>query len=234
MAAGDQYRAAKSSFYGTAAQVRDLLARLMSGENPDGSAYTPPLLNQVAGGSGGTVSDATTTTKGVVRLAGDLGGTAAAPTVPGLAGKAATTHTHAQSDVTGLTAALAAKQATLTSTSDVPGLATALTAKQDAATAATDTELAAAVSTLNSAIALKQDAATAATDTEIASAITTHEADTSAVHGITDTYHLIQVVQWTGSAYETRPTNVRTVIFIGPNDPSTAALDGRDMWVPTS
>ncbi|MFM9261883.1 hypothetical protein ACKAMS_24920 [Rhodococcus sp. 5A-K4] len=35
-------------------------------------------------------SDATTTSKGVVQLAGDLGGTAAAPTVPGLAGKAPT------------------------------------------------------------------------------------------------------------------------------------------------
>lgn len=34
-----------------------------------------------------SVSDATTSTKGVVQLAGDLGGTAAAPTVPGLANK---------------------------------------------------------------------------------------------------------------------------------------------------
>jgi hypothetical protein len=35
--------------------------------------------------------DATTTTKGIVRLAGDLAGTAALPTVPGLAGKVPTT-----------------------------------------------------------------------------------------------------------------------------------------------
>lgn len=34
-------------------------------------------------------SDATTTNKGIVQLAGDLGGTAASPTVPGLAGKQA-------------------------------------------------------------------------------------------------------------------------------------------------
>ena len=34
-----------------------------------------------------TVSDATTTSKGIVQLAGDLGGTATAPTVPGLASK---------------------------------------------------------------------------------------------------------------------------------------------------
>lgn len=36
----------------------------------------------------GYEADATTTTKGIVQLAGDLGGTAAAPTVPGLANKA--------------------------------------------------------------------------------------------------------------------------------------------------
>jgi hypothetical protein len=35
----------------------------------------------------GTAPDATTTSKGIVQLAGDLSGTAAAPTVPGLAGK---------------------------------------------------------------------------------------------------------------------------------------------------
>jgi hypothetical protein len=46
------------------------------------------------------VNDATDSTKGVVQLAGDLGGTAAAPTVPGLAGKANTSHTHAAADIT--------------------------------------------------------------------------------------------------------------------------------------
>lgn len=38
-------------------------------------------------GGGGSVSDATTTTKGVVQLAGDLAGTAAAPTVPNKLGR---------------------------------------------------------------------------------------------------------------------------------------------------
>lgn len=50
--------------------------------------------------SSGTVSDASTTTKGIVILAGDLAGTASSPTVPGLANKAALSHTHAASDVT--------------------------------------------------------------------------------------------------------------------------------------
>ena len=40
-----------------------------------------------------SVLDATTLIKGVVQLAGDLGGTAASPTVPGLSGKVATTTT---------------------------------------------------------------------------------------------------------------------------------------------
>lgn len=40
-------------------------------------------------GSGTSVSDATVSSKGVVQLAGDLAGTAAAPTVPGLANKQA-------------------------------------------------------------------------------------------------------------------------------------------------
>jgi hypothetical protein len=44
--------------------------------------------------------DATSLVTGGVRLTGDLGGTATSPTVPGLAGKANTTHVHAASDVT--------------------------------------------------------------------------------------------------------------------------------------
>jgi len=53
-------------------------------------------------GAGGT--DATTTAKGIIQLAGDLAGTAAAPTVPGLAGKANTIHTHTATDISNSTA----------------------------------------------------------------------------------------------------------------------------------
>lgn len=69
------------------------------------------LQAKVNVGAGGTVADATASVKGIVQLTGDLGGTAAAPTVPGLAGKANTSHTHAQADVTNLTTDLAAKAA---------------------------------------------------------------------------------------------------------------------------
>lgn len=69
------------------------------------------LQAKVNVGAGGTVADATASVKGIVQLTGDLGGTAAAPTVPGLASKANTSHTHAQADVTNLTSDLAAKAA---------------------------------------------------------------------------------------------------------------------------
>jgi hypothetical protein len=52
--------------------------------NPYDAEWDTPTVG------GGSVVDATTSIKGVVQLAGDLGGTAAAPTVPGLAAKANT------------------------------------------------------------------------------------------------------------------------------------------------
>lgn len=52
--------------------------------------------------STGSVADASTTTKGIVQLTGDLAGTASSPTVPGLANKAALSHTHSISDVSDL------------------------------------------------------------------------------------------------------------------------------------
>ena len=59
--------------------------------------------------SAGGVVDATALVKGRVKLAGDLGGTADAPTVPGLVGKAPSTGI-AQSAVTDLVSDLAARQ----------------------------------------------------------------------------------------------------------------------------
>ncbi|NEW27233.1 hypothetical protein [Nocardia cyriacigeorgica] len=51
------------------------------------------------GDQGPPAPDATASVKGLVQLAGDLGGTAAAPTVPGLAGKAPAVHTHPATDI---------------------------------------------------------------------------------------------------------------------------------------
>ncbi|ASN69203.1 putative tail fiber protein [uncultured Caudovirales phage] len=52
---------------------------------------------------------ASATVLGGVKLKGDLGGTAETPTVPGLSGKAAVSHTHTVSQVDGLSTALAGK-----------------------------------------------------------------------------------------------------------------------------
>jgi hypothetical protein len=68
-----------------------LTGTLVDGAAPGGlEALTFPIPVNTGGGS---VSDATAGTKGVVQLAGDLGGTAASPTVPGLASKVSTTRT---------------------------------------------------------------------------------------------------------------------------------------------
>ncbi|MGV9001361.1 MAG: hypothetical protein ACOH18_00170 [Candidatus Saccharimonadaceae bacterium] len=72
----------------------------------NGAAATKAYVDGVAASG---APDATTTTNGLIRLSGDLAGTATSPTVPGLAGKANTTHTHAITDVTNLQASLNAK-----------------------------------------------------------------------------------------------------------------------------
>lgn len=59
---------------------------------------------QLPASSGGEPADATTLTNGVVRLAGDLAGTAAAPTVPGLAALTSTVTALASSTTTALAA----------------------------------------------------------------------------------------------------------------------------------
>jgi len=69
------------------------------------SSWAPATIT-----AGGSVPDADASTKGVLQLTGDLGGTASSPTVPGLANKAAK---GANSDITslsGLTTALSVAQ----------------------------------------------------------------------------------------------------------------------------
>lgn len=64
----------------------------IAGTNVTLSGTYPNITFSAAGGAGAP-ADATTTSKGVVQLAGDLAGTAAAPTVPGLANKVSTSTT---------------------------------------------------------------------------------------------------------------------------------------------
>lgn len=57
------------------------------------------LPQGATGPAGPPAPDATASVKGIIQLAGDLGGTAAAPTVPGLAGKSNVGHTHPATDI---------------------------------------------------------------------------------------------------------------------------------------
>lgn len=69
------------------------VVKTVNGASPDGAGNVTIAA----------ATDATTGAKGVVQLAGDLGGTAAAPTVPGLAGKAAAVHTHTAANISDAT-----------------------------------------------------------------------------------------------------------------------------------
>lgn len=71
-----------------------------TGNVTDSSITEAKLAGAVQTKLNASSSDATASTKGVIQLTGDLGGTAASPTVPGLAGKANTSHTHTKSQIT--------------------------------------------------------------------------------------------------------------------------------------
>lgn len=77
------------------------VVKTVNGTVPDGSG------NVTVPTGSGAPPDATTSQKGIVRLAGDLAGTAGNPTVPGLAGKADSDHTHAAADIGSGTLAIA-------------------------------------------------------------------------------------------------------------------------------
>jgi len=85
----------KANIVGSAAlapnSVTDVILGATGGSNgqvlvKDSSVSSGLAWQTVSGG--GAVPDANSSTKGVIQLAGDLGGTAASPTVPGLADKA--------------------------------------------------------------------------------------------------------------------------------------------------
>lgn len=172
----------------------------------DSQELDDKITERIGEGGGEVVAtpDATTTVKGKIRLAGDLAGTADAPTVPGLAQKlaiadapelirdivasalvaganvtitpndegdtitiglslgsaaqadvedfAAATHTHAQSDVTGLVAALGAKV-------DASSLGTAAAADTEDFAAASHSHEIPQVTGLSAALGAKADTA---------------------------------------------------------------------------
>ena len=90
---------------------------LQVSHNTDGTIKSGLLQNT-------PTPDATSSTKGSIQLAGDLAGTAAAPTVPGLATKANTTHTHTAADITSGTIAVGQLPAATESAAGIVQLAT--------------------------------------------------------------------------------------------------------------
>ncbi|HVW22977.1 MAG TPA: hypothetical protein VHB51_00615 [Candidatus Saccharimonadales bacterium] len=101
-------------------------------------AATKQYVDSTAGAG---AADATTTTKGVVQLAGDLAGTAAAPTVPGLASKVSSV-TAADTTVTvGGTATAPTVKVNSITESQVTNLTTDLSGKTDKSTLTTKGDL---------------------------------------------------------------------------------------------
>ena len=176
--------------------IANLEANITSSTDPQNKYPSVKAVKDYITGSlaVATIPDADTTTKGKVQLAGDLAGTAAAPTVPGLALKANTTAltteinraTAAEGTLTsGLAAEVTrATGAEATLTTNVATNATAITAEKTRATAAEGTltsDLAAEVTrataaegtlttdlaAANTAIALKEDAANKSTATTL-------------------------------------------------------------------
>ena len=111
--------------------VVQVVADYIAANPPD---VEPAVADFLTANPPAAAPDATTTTKGILQLAGDLGGTATAPTVPGLADKADADHDHAIGDVTGLQSALDTKAAASHShpVSQVTGLQSELDALQSA------------------------------------------------------------------------------------------------------
>ena len=131
-AANDSFTAASSSASTAqeAARTAGTQADRSKSEADRASAAAGQAEETLASG----VPDATASTRGKVKLAGDLGGTADSPTVPGLAGKANASHSHAIGDVTNLQSTLDSKAPTSHThpVAQVTGLQSALDGKASA------------------------------------------------------------------------------------------------------
>ncbi len=168
-------------------------------------------------GAGGSVADATSSTKGIVQLAGDLGGTAASPTVPGLASKANTSHTHTIANTTGLQAAIDGKASTshahaLSSLSDVT------------------------ITSPSSGQVMKYNGSAWVNDTDATGGGGGGTTDHGALTGLSDDDHPqylnnvrgIQVVV-TSNPATARPAGATSVLWICDSEPSN--MTNNDLWL---
>ena len=99
--AADDVRATLQGYVASATASKDAAAMSETNAAASEDAARQSAIDAAEAVASG-VADATVDSKGKLRLAGDLGGTADAPTVPGLAGKSDTGHTHVPADVDGL------------------------------------------------------------------------------------------------------------------------------------
>jgi len=101
----------------TEAQTAATASATSAGESADSAEQARLSAESAAEAVSSGVADATPTIKGKLKLAGDLGGSADAPTVPGLGQKAEKVHTHTIGQVDGLQAiATEVQQATYQAT----------------------------------------------------------------------------------------------------------------------
>ncbi|MGP5930351.1 hypothetical protein [Corynebacterium glyciniphilum] len=99
--AADDVRATLQGYVTSATESKDAAKTSETNAKASEDAARQSAMDAAEAVSSG-VADATVDSKGKLRLAGDLGGTADAPTVPGLSDKSDKTHTHTSSEVDGL------------------------------------------------------------------------------------------------------------------------------------
>jgi hypothetical protein len=162
-----------------------------------------------------TVSDATTSSKGVVQLAGDLTGTATSPTV-------------ANSAITN--AKIASNAAIARSKLD--------TSTQNSLTAADNAVASSLLGANNGVATLDSDGKVTSTQSRVVSVagktgtVTLTASDVSAIASTLQS-SIKGVAVHNGTSYPSRPSGFGSVEWIGPTDPGASAQNG-DTWVDTS
>lgn len=161
------------------------------------------------------VSDATTSSKGIVQLAGDLAGTAAAPTVG--------------SGV--ITNAKIATNAAIARTKLDTSTQNSLTAA-DNAVATSQLGVNSGVATLDSGGKVTSSQSRVISVAGKTGTVTLTSADVGALASTLQT-SIKGVAVHNGTAYPSRPSGFGSVEWIGPTDPGVAAQNG-DTWVNTA
>lgn len=171
-----------------------------------------PTANLPAAAS---VSDATTSSKGIVQLTGDLGGTATSPTVANGA----------------ITNAKISASAAIARTKLDTSTQTSLTAADNALPAAQKGAVN-GVASLDGSGKLTASQAPVSSVAGKTGAVTLTASDVSAIASTLQS-SIKAVAVHNGTSYPTRPSGFGSVEWIGPTDPGGAAQNG-DTWINTA